>query len=147
MHKILRQWILAQRAGLAESLSFILLLLLGVYKLFEGVVQALIRKHASFQREIHFSLLRLRCILRIYADPARADAWKAEPYLTTIRQWARTAEREGGMVMVWCGPRVTIVTPTRDIALGEVREDQLIVPVERMTPRGVERTFEVRDAV
>jgi len=79
---LLRAWI---PAGLAESLSFILLLLLGVYKLFEGVVQALIRKHASFQREIHFSLLRLRCILRIYADPARADvdqslslsAWEA----------------------------------------------------------------------
>lgn len=68
---VLRAWI---PAGLAESLGFVLLLLLGTYKLFEGVVQAFIRKHASFEREIRFSVLRLRCILRIYADPARADA-------------------------------------------------------------------------
>lgn len=82
----------------------------------------------------------------IHADPARADAWRIEPYLTTIRQWARTAEREGGMVMVWAGPRVTIVTPAREFDLGEAREDQLIVPLERVTANGVERWFEVRDA-
>lgn len=72
---LLRAWI---PAGLAESLSFILLLVLGVYKLFEGMVQAFIRKHASFNREICFSVLQLRCILRIYADPARADADRSQ---------------------------------------------------------------------
>jgi hypothetical protein len=82
----------------------------------------------------------------IHADPARPDAWKAEPYYKTIKQWSATAQRQGGMVLVWAGSRATIVLPDRDVDLGDVREDQLIVPVERMTPRGVEIGFEVRDS-
>jgi hypothetical protein len=81
----------------------------------------------------------------IHADATRPDAWRVEPYYKTIKQWAVTAERQGSMVLVWAGTRATIVLPTRDIDLGEVREDQLIVPVERSTPRGVEIGFEVRD--
>ena len=81
----------------------------------------------------------------IHADPARPDAWKAEPFYKTIKQWAATAERQGGMVLVWAGSSATIVLPGRDVDLGDVREDQLIVPVERMTARGIETGFEVRD--
>lgn len=81
----------------------------------------------------------------IHVDPARPDAWRVEPYYKTIKQWAVTARREGGTVMTWAGSRATIVLAERDIDLGEVREDQVIVPVERMTARGVEMAFEVRD--
>ena len=82
----------------------------------------------------------------IHADPARPDAWKVEPYYKTIKQWAASSQRQGGIVLVWAGSRATIVLPDRDIELGDVREDQLIVPIERMTARGAEFTFEVRDA-
>ena len=82
----------------------------------------------------------------IHADPARPDAWRAEPYYKTIKQWAATAERQGGMLLVWAGSRATVVRTNRDIDLGDVREDQLIVPVARQTERGVELDFVVRDA-
>ena len=82
----------------------------------------------------------------IHAEPSRPDAWRGELFLKTIKRWAGNAQRQGGMVLVWVGARATIVLPGRDIELGDVREDQLIVPVERMTARGVEMTFEVRDA-
>ena len=82
----------------------------------------------------------------IHADPARPDAWRIDPYIKTIRQWAATAQREGGMVLVWAGSHATIVQPGRDVELGEIREDQLIVPVERRTPSGIELDFEVRDS-
>ncbi len=81
----------------------------------------------------------------IHADPARPDAWRAEPYLKAIRQWAASARQQGGIVLVWAGSRATVVLPDREIELGTVREDQLIVPVERRTPRGIDVTFEVRD--
>lgn len=81
----------------------------------------------------------------IHADPARPDAWRADPYIKTIRQWAAASRRQGGMVLVWAGSQATIVLPDREVALGHVREDQIIVPVERNSPRGVELTFEVRD--
>jgi hypothetical protein len=82
----------------------------------------------------------------IHVDEARPNAWRVEPYYTTIKQWAASARRQGGMVLVWAGTRATIVLPDRDVDLGVVREDQLIVPVEVRTARGVEVTFEVRDA-
>lgn len=81
----------------------------------------------------------------IHADPARPDAWRSEPYYKIIKQWAATAARQGGMVMVWAGSHATVVLPGRDVALGEVRDDQLIVPVERRTPHGIEISFDVRD--
>ena len=45
--------------------------------------------------------------------------------------------------MVWAGSRATIVLPDRDKDLGDVREDQLIVPVKRQTPRGIEIDYEL----
>lgn len=81
----------------------------------------------------------------IHADPARPDAWRAEPFYKTIKQWAAKARREGGMVIVWAGAHATVVLPGKDFDLGEVREDQLIVPVEVRTPSGVELRFDVRD--
>ena len=50
------------------------------------------------------------------------------------------------MLLVWAGSRATVVRTNRDIDLGDVREDQLIVPVARQTERGVELDFVVRDA-
>ena len=82
----------------------------------------------------------------IHADPARPDAWRVDPYIKVIRQWAVSARKQGGMVIVWAGPRATIVLPDRDVDLGPVREDQLIVPIERRTPHGIDVAFEVRDA-
>ena len=82
----------------------------------------------------------------IHADVARPDAWRIEPYYSTIKQWARSAQRQGGMVVVWAGSRATVVLPDRDVDLGVVREDQLIVPVEHKTGQGISLTYEIRDA-
>ena len=79
----------------------------------------------------------------IHADASRPDAWRAEPFYKTIKSWARNAQSEGSMVLVWAGSRATIVLPDRDKDLGDVREDQLIVPVERQTPRGIEIDYEL----
>lgn len=81
----------------------------------------------------------------IHADPARPDAWRSDPYFKTIRLWAAASRKEGSFVLVWAGANATIVLPDREINLGQVREEQLIVPVERQTARGIEVTFEVRD--
>lgn len=72
----------------------------------------------------------------IHADPVRADAWRVEPFLTTLRSWARRAATERGLVIVWVGTRATIVMPDREIELGHVRDDQFIIPVERKGPTG-----------
>ncbi|MEQ1695743.1 MAG: hypothetical protein ABL901_07870 [Hyphomicrobiaceae bacterium] len=82
----------------------------------------------------------------IHVDPVRPGAWRVEPYYSTLKQWARRAASEGGTVLVWTGPRATLILPGADKELGEVRDDQFIVPVERMTPAGAVVDFEVADA-
>jgi putative sporulation protein YtaF len=57
-------------AGLAQGLGAGILVLLGVYKLFDSLVKGWIRRK---EREFHFRILHMRCILKIYADPAKAD--------------------------------------------------------------------------
>lgn len=79
--------------------------------------------------------------IALHVDPDRFGVWKDEPYYSTIKQWARTAEAQGGSVVVWTGKNVTVVSPDADFDLGNLREDQYILPVDRKVPGGVERTY------
>jgi Fe-S-cluster containining protein len=82
----------------------------------------------------------------IHVDPVRPDAWRLEPFYSTLKQWSRRAIAEQGMLIVWAGSNATVVFPDRDKNLGHVRDDQYIVRVERMTPVGLQLDFEVADA-
>lgn len=56
-----------------SGVCFFLLLGLGLSKIFDSAVKALIRRHQAFQKDIHFSLFQLGFILSIYANPEAAD--------------------------------------------------------------------------
>lgn len=58
---------------LTAVLCFVILLALGLVKLFDSSIKAMIRKRNHFSREISFSMFSLHLILRIYADPEEAD--------------------------------------------------------------------------
>lgn len=79
--------------------------------------------------------------IALHVDPDRADAWRSEPFHATIRQWAARAEAEGGSLVVWAGRAVTVVTRKREFALGVLRDDQFILPVQRRTAEGVELEY------
>lgn len=79
----------------------------------------------------------------IHVDPVRPDAWRIEPYYSTIKQWARRAAAQGRLVVVWAGKRATIIFPDRDKDMGNVRDDQFFVPVALRTPAGVSYDYEV----
>lgn len=68
--------------------------------------------------------------IAIHADPDRPDAWRKEPFLSTIKGWAAATARDGGYVIVWAGRHASIVMENREKALGEVRDDQVILPVD-----------------
>lgn len=74
--------------------------------------------------------------IALHVDPVRPEAWRLEPYYSTIKQWARTAEAQGGSLVVWAGKNVTVVSPTRDFELGALREDQYILPIDTPAPGG-----------
>lgn len=77
----------------------------------------------------------------IHADAERANAWRIEPYYSTIKQWALNMARSGGMLIIWAGENVTLVLPDREKELGKVRDDQIILPVKVRTARGLEPDF------
>ena len=59
--------------GVTTALCFGILLILGLVKLFDGIMKAIIRKHTSLNKKIAFSMFSLRCVLTLYADPEEAD--------------------------------------------------------------------------
>lgn len=63
----------------------------------------------------------------IRCDPGFPQAWRREPYLGQIRQWAKNFEAKDGLVMVWAGNRTTIVASGAEFPLGEVTAADRII--------------------
>lgn len=82
----------------------------------------------------------------IHADPARAGAWRQEPYYSAIKDWANNAVRENGMVLVWTANRATAVLPGKEKDLGPVRDDQILQASAKPTPDGFDYDVVVVDA-
>ena len=57
-----------------KLLSFAILLVLGIAKLFDSAIKSMIRKHKNLSKKINFSAFHLKFILTIYADPEEADS-------------------------------------------------------------------------
>lgn len=75
--------------------------------------------------------------LAVHVDPARPDAWKADPYHSDLRQWARAAEQMGFQVYVAIGRQIVAILPHEDVDLGVFDDgDRLIY--ERSTIDGRE---------
>lgn len=60
--------------GLAGFVSIVLLLMVGLVKLFDGTIKCIIRRRAPMEKHLDFHMFDLRFLLTIYADPYRADA-------------------------------------------------------------------------
>lgn len=61
-------------ASLTTMLSFGILFVLGIIKILDSTIKSLIRKYTGLKKEIRFSMLSLKFIFSIYADPEQADA-------------------------------------------------------------------------
>lgn len=71
--------------------------------------------------------------LRAHVDPARPDAWRAEPYYSQLKAWARVDRRR---VIVIVRGRAIVVLPDRDVDLGVMAPDEVVVTEQRPTPAG-----------
>jgi hypothetical protein len=76
----------------------------------------------------------------IHVDPARPDAWRVEPYYSEIRNWARNAARDQGLVVVWTGHHAVAILPDREKDLGHVRDDQLFL---RLAPAAASASYDI----
>jgi hypothetical protein len=75
--------------------------------------------------------------LAVHVDPARPDAWQAEPYHGDLRRWAAAAEKMGFQVYVAIGRRIVAILPHEDVDLGIFGDSDRLV-YERATVGGRE---------
>lgn len=73
----------------------------------------------------------------IHVDPSRPDAWRKEPYFSTIKRWAAMAVEHHHQVVACIGKHAIVVLPDREIDLGLVGSDEVIITQETRTPAGV----------
>jgi hypothetical protein len=82
---------------------------------------------------------RSRMVLRVdgprtavHVDPQRPDAWKRDPYYATLKRWAAVLASHRGEIVVHVAHRVHVIFPDRDVDLGIVSEDEIVVTGERV---------------
>jgi hypothetical protein len=82
--------------------------------------------------------------LAVHVDPARPDAWKADPYHEDLRRWAAAADKMGFQVYVAIGRRIVAILPHEDVDLGVFGDDdRLIYDREIVDGRPVQRARKV----
>ena len=69
--------------------------------------------------------------MSVHVDPQRPDAWKREPFYSGRKGWAKAAVSYRGEVVVYIASRALVIFPDRDVDLGIVGEDEIIVIGER----------------
>jgi hypothetical protein len=85
--------------------------------------------------------------LAVHVDPARPDAWKAQPFHADLRQWAVAAEQMDFQVFVAIGRRIIAILPHEDVDLGEFEDtDRLVYDRQVIDGRTVLRASKVSAA-
>ncbi len=75
-----------------------------------------------------------------YIDPKRPDAWRREPFYSTLKSWARdalTRQEQMGQVLVCIGKRTFVIFPDRNVDIGVVEDDELVITRALNGARGV----------
>jgi hypothetical protein len=73
----------------------------------------------------------------VHVDPARGDAWRKAPHYPQIKNMANRALRNQGHLLVLQGRQGFVVLPDREVSLGAVNDDAVIVITHNRTPAGV----------
>lgn len=79
-----------------------------------------------------------------YVDPAHPDAWRAEPYYSDLKAWARNRLAANRQVHVKTQGRTIVILPDREVDLGVVG-DRVIVAQKKFTMTGFTIDFELVD--
>jgi hypothetical protein len=75
--------------------------------------------------------------IAVHVDPQRPDAWRQEPYYSQFKQWARDGAASGLHVTAQVGRHSWVLLPERDVDLGPLADDELILVQRVQTPFGI----------
>ena len=85
--------------------------------------------HPAKSRIIVISELGFR--INFTVDPSAPGRWREAPWYNDIKALAAMAFAENRQVLVTVGSRVTVILPTREVDLGVVGEDEIVVTAQR----------------
>jgi Fe-S-cluster containining protein len=71
-----------------------------------------------------------------HVDPSFPGAWRRSPFYEDLKRWSEVAASRQQQVSVWIGRHAIVILPDRDVDLGIVAEDELVVSTVTMTPQG-----------
>lgn len=71
-----------------------------------------------------------------HVDPQRPDAWRREPYYAQLKQWAVRGAPRREQVAAYVGRRMYMILPDKDVDLGVVGDDEIVVMSQKETPFG-----------
>jgi hypothetical protein len=74
----------------------------------------------------------------IQVDPDRPEAWKRAPYYQQLKEWSRRAAAGRAQVIVMIGLRAIVILPDKDVDLGPIGDDEMVVTEETRTARGIQ---------
>lgn len=80
--------------------------------------------------------LEERSRIAINVDPDRADAWRQEPYYSEIMMWAMIYPATEVQIIIYTGQHVIAVMHDREIDLGILPEEDIIVTELTPSPTG-----------
>ncbi len=72
----------------------------------------------------------------VHVDPARGDAWRKAPHYAQIKRMAAQALSRQGHLLVWQGYNAFVVLPDKDVNLGAIDVNAIIVVSEDRTAQG-----------
>ena len=75
-----------------------------------------------------------------HVDPERPGAWRREPFYSTLKTWAReSVARPGqiGQVLVSIGKQTIVILPDRNVDVGIVESDELVITEGKNGDRGL----------
>jgi hypothetical protein len=66
--------------------------------------------------------------MAIHVDPNMPNVWKSEPYYTDLKRWAwQAAEHQFQQIVVVIGRKMIAILPDRDVDLGIVANNEIVV--------------------
>jgi len=68
-----------------------------------------------------------RRFLSVTTDPLLPESWRAEPYFSQLKIWARQAAGMLSEVVVFSGKRVILLRPESEVDFGEVAADEVLI--------------------
>lgn len=71
-----------------------------------------------------------------HVDPSVPGAWRRSPYYEDLKRWSAEGLQVQRQVSVWIGQHCIVILPDKEIDLGTVADDEVVVSVAQMTQSG-----------